>query len=605
MRNVPLALLAAVAAFSAPLAATRADMLRAPAALTGAAHKVIAAATQGGAALTAQAGAIQPAVNTGPEWRIYKTEWSETDEAGYAAFVTAIGESGCKTLGACLKSAANPYRHTDKRTYYGDCADMAYMLRAYYAWKNGLPFSFQSAMRTADGEREDVRYSGAGNLIADRRDVTTPVGGAPVNAPRFIAEIGGLVSTAMFRTDPAKGGGRWFDDFYAVKINRAAVTPGVVAYDIYGHVGIVYDVGADGRVRVVASHPDHTITRSLYGPNFLRAKPELGSGLKAWRPIRLVGAEKGPNGDYVGGRIVAADNHEIDDYSLEQYFGTEPHPSGDWALGQFRHDGRTLSYYDYVRRRLAAADFAYDPVDELREGMRELCSHIKQRNVAVDLAVEAGVPQKPHPARLPVNIYGTTGEWEAYSTPSRDARLKVSFIELRRTMQELVAKLREGDPGVRYAGSDLAGDLLEVYDEEASACTFVYSRSDGSKVRLNYDRVARRLFDLSFDPYHCAERRWGATGAELQTCTDGPDKDAWYAAQRFLRYQAERTYDVRMNFARDELKPPMLASPEAGGLGVDAPADVDLRGYLQSLRTVDSLARDEWGGYSGDAGGAM
>jgi hypothetical protein len=38
-----------------------------------------------------------------------------------------------------------------------------------------------------------------------------------------------------------------------------------------------------------------------------------------------------------------------------------------------------------------------------------------------------------------------------------------------------------------------------------------------------------------------------------------------------------------MDFALDELKPPMMAAPEDGGLGVDAPADADIRGYLYML----------------------
>ena len=45
-------------------------------------------------------------------------------------------------------------------------------------------------------------------------------------------------------------------------------------------------------------------------------------------------------------------------------------------------------------------------------------------------------------------------------------------------------------------------------------------------------------------------------------------------------------YDVRMDFAVDELQPPMLAGPQNGGLGVEAPADADLRGYLARLNGV-------------------
>ncbi|HNR78161.1 MAG TPA: hypothetical protein PKM48_13600, partial [Parvularculaceae bacterium] len=462
----------------------------------------------------------------------------------------------------------------DDPEFSGDCADMAYVLRAYFAWKNGLPFSYQNAMRTADGKAEDLRYSTGGNIVAARRDAT---GANPVSAARFIGRIGGEVSTAMFRTHPDNGEGRLFDDFYPVKINRDAVRPGVLAYDIYGHVGIVYDILDDGRILVIASHPDRSVTRTTYGANFLRSKPDLGAGLKGWRPIRLDGARRLADGSFAGGKIRAATNGEIAHYSMEQFVGNRPDPNGDWRYGDFVVKGRLVNYYDFVRRSLAAPGFAYNPVEELRYGMQTICGAVRDRKVAVERAVSAGFPNKPHPPRLPYNIYGTYGDWEGYSTPSRDARLKVSFIDLKRTIAELVDHFNAGDTDVLYDGADLPKDLWETYQLEKDACTFTYWRSDDSRIKMTLGHVQDRLWDLSFDPYHCSERRWGASGVELQTCTDDAAKTRWYDAQRWLRYQAERTYDVRMDFTADELKSPSLASAAEGGLGADAPADADLR----------------------------
>ncbi|MGF1543036.1 MAG: hypothetical protein ACFB00_00750 [Parvularculaceae bacterium] len=522
---------------------------------------------------------IPPAINKGDAWRIVKAEWDAVDERGYAAFVQAIGWSNCTTLGDCLADPANPYRDTDKRRYSGDCADMAYMLRAYYAWKNGLPFSYQSAMAPV-GRAPDIRYSPNGNRVAGRR---SSLAAAPVDGPAFLQRIPAEVSTAMFRTHPTSGGGKTFDDFYPVEIDRDSVRPGSIAYDVYGHVGIVYDVLDDGRVLVIASHPDFSVTRTAYGPNFLRAKPALGAGLKAWRPIRVDGAEKSADGALLGGEVGALANDDLADFSMEQYLGNAPHPDGDWSLGEFRIDGRAVDYYDFVRRRLAAPDYAYDPVNELRLGMETVCGAIRDRKVAVERARERRLHLKPHPDRLPRNIYGTNGEWEAFSTPSRDARLKVSFIELKRSVARLVDRVAAGDPTVAYEGDDLSSDLLAAFDEESAECSFTYRRADGSSVRLNYLLVMNRLWDLSFDPYHCPERRWGARGAELATCTDGTEKTRWYNAQRYLRFQALRTYDVPMNFTLDELRPPTLASAAECGLGVDAPADADMRAYLVAL----------------------
>lgn len=542
------------------------------------------------AALVFASAAYAEAVNKGDAWRIYKTGWSPDDEDRFSEFVQAIGRSTCTTLESCLAGAANPYHIDADPEFFGDCADMAYTLRAYFAWKNGLPFSYQSAMRTADGAREDLRYSSNGNVVAARRDA---VGEKPVSAAAYIGRIGGEVSTAMFRTHPDNGEGALFDDFYPIKIDRDAVRPGVLAYDIYGHVGIVYDILADGRILVIASHPDRSVTRTTYGANFLRAKPELGAGLKGWRPIRLEGAKKLADGSFAGGRIRGARNADIEHYSMEQFIGNRPNPSGDWRYGDFVVNGRSVNYYDFVRRSLAAPDFVYDPVEELRYGMQTICGAVRDRKVAVERAVAAGFPKRTPPNRLPPNIFGTYGDWENYSTPSRDARLKVAFIDLKRTVKELVDHFNSGDSDVRYEGGDLPRDLWEAYQIEKDACTFTYWRSDDSRIRMNIGHVQDRLWDLSFDPYHCAERRWGASGVELSTCTDDELKSRWYEAQRWLRYQAERTYDVRMDFTVDELKPPSEARPEDGGLGADAPADADLRAYLASLNSFPLASIEE------------
>lgn len=527
---------------------------------------------------------IPPAKNTGLAWKIYKTSWDATDERGYQAFVTAIGRSECFTLDICLRDEANPYRDLKNDTIFlGDCADMAYVLRAYYAWKNGLPYSYQYQMRTADGSAQDLRYSTSGNKVTARRSTVTPANGNPINGERFIRRIGGEVSTAMFRTHPVTGVEKTFDDFYPVTLTRQFVVPGSIAYDVFGHVGIVYEVEDDGRVLIVASHPDNSVTRSAYGPNFLRTGPNFGGGLKAWRPIWLDGARQQQDGTFKGGKVKATKNENLLGFSLVQYNGNIPHPSGDWALGEFRFQDRTLGYYDFVRFSLALPDYAFSPVRELRNNMQAICGDLKARKVAVDQATRDKVHFKKHPSALPPNIYGTYGTWEAYSTPSRDARLKTGFAELRRMTEDLVTRHTYGKLGVNYQGDNIAGDLLNAFEEEKLKCKVTYRRMDNTYVILNMAHVMERLFDLSFDPYHCPERRWGAKGNELSTCQETPNKKAWYKAEQFLRNQVQRTYDVSMNFRLDELKSPLAASPEEGGIGTLMPPDINVKEFLVPL----------------------
>jgi hypothetical protein len=135
------------------------------------------------------------------------------------------------------------------------------------------------------------------------------------------------------------------------------------------------------------------------------------------------------------------------------------------------------------------------------------------------------------------------------------------------------------DQRLKYKGANLAVDMLTMYDRTAAQCQLAYARSDGSKVALSYEDARRRLFAMSFDPYHCVERRWGATDPkELATCRDGGTKQAWYAAEQALRNQLDRTYDAQMGFTLDDL------ASHAPGTGAAAPPDTDVRTYLWTMK---------------------
>ena len=131
------------------------------------------------------------------------------------------------------------------------------------------------------------------------------------------------------------------------------------------------------------------------------------------------------------------------------------------------------------------------------------------------------------------------------------------------------------DPRLIYNGSDIKSDMLASYQQVSGNCQITYKRSNGESVSLTVDQVRERLFDLSFDPYHCAELRWGArNSSEVASCTDDANKRAWYTQERWMRNQIERRYDARMDFSLEELKGPMP------GAGVETPPDVDVIRYL-------------------------
>jgi hypothetical protein len=526
-------------------------------------------------------------------WRITKEAWSEADEQGYSDFVAAIGRSDCWNVDDCFESTANPYR--ERHGYFSfraDCADFPYLFRAYYAWMNGLPFAFQNGVLPQSGWTRDIRYTRSGNRVVSRKAVPATANG--VNAASILVDLRSAVSTGSYRHHANANDQTNFTDMYSPRIDRDAIRPGTIVYDVNGHVVLVWRVEDDGRVLTLSAHPDNSVSRSFYGRNFLRTHPKLGTGFKEWRPVRLVGARRLENGTLVGGRVEALPNEALENFSLMQYVGTETtdvssRSLDQWRQATFSRGGEPLDYYHYVRAVMASGNLVMDPVQEIRSSMRSLCYDIRARKQAVDAAIVNGIDRMDAPNRLPQNIYGTFGYWEFYSTPSRDARLKTAMKEQRDHIEALISMHAQGASTVSYQGNNLVGDLIAAYDEESEQCVTNYVRSNGARVALNIDDVIDRVFDLSFDPYQCIERRWGAQGAEEQSsCRDTPAKDAWYRAERFLRNQIDRTYDIDMGYTPRELE----AGPHThfSGRGVAERPDLDVRGYLVSLQQGQQAA---------------
>jgi len=490
-------------------------------------------------------------------WRVTKSEWTAEDERGYSAFIQRIGDSGCETPDDCINSDANPYRGTDGRgiTFNADCADLVYMLRAYYAWKNGLPFSYVTGVYSRGGG--DPRFSIKGNRVAGRRHITGGESGRGV-----INSVRDSISSATYRVGPDIDENP-LTDLYPVKVQQGSIRPGTAIYDVNGHVALVYKIGDDGRVYYMDAHPDFTLTRSVYGAQFGRDLPAMGAGFKNFRPIRVD-----------RGRIHIAKNTQIADYSLEQYYGNvNPDPTGDWRHAKFAYNGIEARFYEYIRIAMAGGNLTFNPVAELKASMKTLCNDLYDRQRFVDMAIEAGIDRKSHPERLPPNIYGTDHmEWEIYSTPSRDARLKTAFKALRDDVERLIKMWVGRDDRVSYDGLNLKEDMQKAYDYAADICTVTYRNSAGRHMTMRFPEVVQRMFRFSFDPYDCIELRWGASSPEeLASCANTASENRWYAAQQRLRNQIDRTYEARMDFTVRELE------DRAPGSGADNPPDIDIK----------------------------
>jgi hypothetical protein len=516
------------------------------------------------------------------EWQIKKPVWTKAHEKSYEEFVATLGKGKkaghCHTTNDCIKNPiANPRYYNlnpiKLKDVFADCADLPYVLRAYFSWMNNLPFSYpvrlspaspqngesqrilaeirvlQSQLAEAGffnkriiqgkikdlqkqlngGKTGDIRYNRFGNNIVEKRYVKN---GVSINT--VLTEVGGSISTASFRTNASNNTtGQLFRDTYPVEISKAAIKPGTILYDPNGHIAVVYEVTKNGKIHLIDAHPDNSLTAITYGEKFSRTSVEVGGGFSNWRPF-----------SYENGAVQATPNEQLADYSLEQFQKGTSYVFND----------KKVSFYEYVRNKLSAGALVYKPVEEITELLGEICYDVKERNLAVNASLATNIQNRSHPGVLPENIYGTDGDWENYSSPSRDARLKASIREGRSLIIKMIEGYKNSDPSIQYNGVDLVGDMKRAYDLSINKCTFAITKTNGSAVSLNLDNILKNIYKLSFDPYHCIELRWGMTDAEsLKSCAQSKEKLEWYNAEQGLRNRIDRDYSMKMDYGLSEL----------------------------------------------------
>ncbi len=454
-------------------------------------------------------------------------EWTPRMEREYGEFVAGIGRAvaarRCRRLAECLRlpeaNVTYDARYDAGLRTVGDCADLPYLLRAYFAFKRRLPFAFVSRVRGHG--RRDARYMSDVRPVRwhDWRDHHTPAG--------LFSVMGDLVHSGMYRLAPEIETG----DFYPAAIRRGSVRPGTMFYDPNGHVLVVADVRDDGAVFMIDGHPDGSVTYRRFGAAIVLGGRSQGGGFQNFRPVRVVAQQ-----------LVRASNASIPDFDGDR----------QWDRTQWIAPTGNGDYHAWVRASLTAAGATRDPVREFREQIDGLCRDFADRVTAVQFALDAGIQRRAHPSAFPWNIYGAMGDWELYSTPSRDARLRASLREAYQTAQAIPV-----DGPLRVSFRDVYMERTRQPD-----CQFAYINSAGASVTMTFAQVLERIYAMSFDPYHCPELRWGAAegSPELATCPDDANKRWWYRSETRLRRAIDRDYATRTTFD--------------GGPEVPAPLDV-------------------------------
>ena len=416
--------------------------------------------------------------------------------------------------------------------YKPDCADLPYFLRAYFAFKMGLPFGYSKCSRGGGGKAPrcpqwfNVQKEETAQSVPDKKVATSSgglldiFGGVPQqpvsrSAPRrpqgLLAGFRYYV-TSVVANGVHSGSGRTAltddnTDYYPVALKQETLRPGTIYADPYGHVLVIakripQTADRAGVFLAVDGQPDGTVGRKrFWRGNFLFAQdPALGGpGFKRFRPIvagkngelrRLTNAEIAGNADY-------------GDFSLEQSkLGVE-------------------DFYDRMDDVMSPSPL--DPTRALKEVITSLEEQVNTRVTSVEngrkyLAGGGRDVAMPDGA----SIFETTGAWEDFATPSRDLRLLIA-IDVVRGFPDRVARLSQ-----RYAmpaGKSADGvkqDLQTVLATEMGNRKFSYTRTDGSTWTLPLKAVLDRAdrLEVSYNVNDCVELRWGAAekSDEAATC---------------------------------------------------------------------------------------
>jgi len=531
-------------------------------------------------------------------WVVKHTQWSPQHEKQFEEFVRRLGSSDCKSVDTCMVSKkANPYLSQEDIAafHYSDCADFPVYIRAYFAYKNNLPFSYLSGigqrasekptedMLGEDGlpKKTDYRYTPDGNLPHARTSILTK-GKTRCSSKDFFKWSNCLVDvyhTGMARMSSWDQGKDQpvAPDYYSPRITRDSIRPGTVVYDPNGHIAVVYNVAEDGEISLIMASPGGDVKRSAMSRTYVMDGPKSGSGFKNWRPFRVVSLDqsgreqsvrRNSQGEITDGRFVFAKDEEIPDFSMEQYYG---HGDLKEVLADGKYQGGKVKYlmdkYEFTKReflrfarvRLMAQGTKMSPVRETEKALMEVCREFESRADAVNKAVAHGISQKPTPTIYPENIYGAQGEWENYSTPGRDARIRQMIVYLKsdlRYFSKVVKEMKESPISfLEYKGSNFREDLMKAYHRINYACQIRYTNTQNKIVDLTLTDLLNRLALISFDPYQCIEKRWGAVSStENSSCGNDATKNDWYNVTQFLRNINSRPANLKTNKSLADFK---------------------------------------------------
>lgn len=398
-----------------------------------------------------------------------------------------------------------------------DCHKLSVSLSTYYAYRRGLPWMI-SYVRSGDGT--DVRTADYNIPVGQATSFEYPSVGA------FVRDALVGTCTGNYRVELNRDRAE-FSDTVPVAISPEYIVPGCLFY-VDGHVLILADVTPYGEPRFLDATT--AASRDIYAFNGFNSV----SGITPKRS-NLRGREYA--GCYHGFRVYRWPIAEVDEAGAvtrvrrrtnsemkEFGFSTEQYDRLEELTTRGRIVDRNIAvdnFHQFIRFRLRTAQYV-NPAAELRtfaSDMRALLEERERRVQAAWREVNANGPipfPEDHPYR---NVYTSGGRWAEYATAFTDTECRARYFAMADTLDNAIAWFGLCAEDVHLYGlnkhaiwshADLADALLRMKNRVFAETAFEYTNSAGRPVRLTLLDIEKRLFDLSFDPNHPPELRWGA-----------------------------------------------------------------------------------------------
>ena len=385
------------------------------------------------------------------------------------------------------------------------CGSFPMLLFLYYSARRGLPAVVSKINMESGG---DIRYS-RGNHPVGHVDSLSFLGGFGSFIINSIqgGDKGYNFVSGNFRTAPTLEK----TDSVPISIDKSCFMPGTMCYNANGHCLVVGEIEESGEVHFLDAHPDASITfnQTLSAIPSVKSA-ELGvNGLKrcydGFRNIRLAKVK--------GDKAISFTNEEmiLFGYSVQQYKDmTKISSSSLLVKGQ-----KVSSYPDYVRASLRTG--REKPMEFLENSIMEFSEMMEERKLFVESAwsdvLANGRITFPNDTNSE-NIYQANGRWETFSSPSSDVDRKNKYNYITTRLEDMLVNFNPSSEVYDFLGfnssNELADSVLKRKRELFADKKITYKKSDGSEVILTIADIENRLFDLSFDPNHPPELRWGA-----------------------------------------------------------------------------------------------